>query len=86
MPKAGTASQHPYLLLFICWCILQELFLHICFTELLIHCHEQLLGFGINISHIHTAFMVEEDIVSLPGSIYAHVELFLLQHRPRHRH
>ena len=46
--------------------------------QLFVHTHKQLLGFGIHIAHIHTPFMVEQDVVSFPGSIDAHVELLRL--------
>lgn len=59
-------------------CMDQQVSLNVLGIQLFVHTHKQLLGFGIHIAHIHTPFMVEQDVVSFPGSIDAHVELLRL--------
>lgn len=74
MPWAATLYSLPL----VCWGMLQELLLHVRLAQLLVHCHQQLLGLGIHIPHVHTPLVVEEHKVSLPGSVDADIELLLL--------
>lgn len=56
----------------------EELLCDLVPAELVIHRHQQLLGLGVHIAHLHSSFMVEKDMVALTCGIDAHIELFLL--------